>query len=163
MESPKQSDDKVQLLDYEPHYQADFKRLNTEWIERYFRLEEADLRVLDHPDEYVLRRGGHILLAACGEQMVGTCALLKMDETSYELGKMAVTPPMQGRGIGRKLAEAAIAKAWSLGARRLYLESNTQLAPALHLYYQLGFRPTTSGSPSPYERSDIQLELLLPT
>ncbi|MBC6605614.1 GNAT family N-acetyltransferase [Hymenobacter sp. BT188] len=162
MESPEQTGEpQVQLLTYEPRYQADFKRLNKEWIEHYFRVEEADLRVLDHPDEYVLQRGGHILLAAYAGRIVGTCALLRMDETSYELGKMAVTARMQGRGIGRLLAEAAIAKSRSLGARRLYLESNTKLAPALHLYHQLGFRRVTSGPPSPYERSDIQLEMLL--
>ncbi|WP_133272554.1 GNAT family N-acetyltransferase [Hymenobacter radiodurans] len=151
----------VQLLHYESKHQADFKRLNTEWIEQYFHLEPADLCVLDNPEEYVLQRGGHIFLASYGGQIVGTCALYKIDDTSFELGKMAVTAALQGRGIGRKLAEAAIAKARALGARRLYLESNTKLAPALHLYRELGFRPTISGLPSPYERSDIQLELFL--
>ncbi|GAB2470962.1 hypothetical protein GCM10011375_38360 [Hymenobacter qilianensis] len=161
MESPKLSNEDVHLLAYEAQYQDDFKRLNMAWIERYFRLEEADLRVLDHPEEYVLQPGGHIFLASYGGAIVGTCALLKRDETSYELGKMAVTPPLQGRGIGRMLAEAALTQARALGAKRLYLESNTQLAPALHLYHQLGFRPMTSGPPSPYARSDIQLELRL--
>jgi GNAT superfamily N-acetyltransferase len=151
----------VQLLDYQPSYQADFKRLNAEWIEHYFHLEAADLRVLDHPEEYVIQRGGHILLAAYAGQIVGTCALLKMDETSYELGKMAVTASLRGRGIGRQLAEAAIAKARTLGARRLYLESNTKLTPAMRLYQQLGFRHIAPPAASPYERSDIQLELLL--
>ncbi len=40
MDSLEQTEDKVQLLAYEPQYKADFKRLNAEWIEHYFRLEE---------------------------------------------------------------------------------------------------------------------------
>jgi DNA-binding MarR family transcriptional regulator/GNAT superfamily N-acetyltransferase len=153
--------DEVRLLDYTPAHQPDFKRLNVEWIERYFRVEEADLKALDHPDAYILQRGGHILLAEYGGQVVGTCALLKMDDASYELAKMAVSPTAQGLGIGFQLGQAAIAQARALGARRLYLESNTKLKPALSLYHKLGFRKTVAGQPSPYERCNIQMELLL--
>ncbi|GGG42163.1 bifunctional helix-turn-helix transcriptional regulator/GNAT family N-acetyltransferase [Hymenobacter glacieicola] len=151
----------VHIIDYAPQYQPDFKRLNAEWIERYFRLEAADLKALDHPDEYIIQRGGHILLASYQGQMVGTCALIPMVDATYELAKMAVSPAAQGLGIGWRLGEAAIAKARSLGAQRLYLESNTKLAPALSLYHKLGFRKTVSGPPSPYERCNIQMELLL--
>ena len=54
-----------------------------------------------------------------------------------------------------------MAKARALGATRLYLESNTKLGSALSLYYKLGFRKTVAGTPSPYERCNIQMELLL--
>jgi DNA-binding MarR family transcriptional regulator/predicted GNAT family N-acyltransferase len=152
----------VHVLDYAPQYQADFKQLNTEWIERYFQLEEADHKALDHPKEYILERGGHILLAEYQGRIVGTCALLKLDADTYELGKMAVSPVAQGLGIGLRLGEAILAKARDLGARRVYLESNTKLGPALSLYHKLGFRKTVSGPPSPYQRCNIQMELELP-
>jgi DNA-binding MarR family transcriptional regulator/predicted GNAT family N-acyltransferase len=151
----------VQVLDYTPQYQADFKRLNVEWIEQYFRLEPADLKALDEPDAYILQPGGHILLAAYRGEIVGTCALIKLDAQTYELAKMAVSPTAQGLGIGYRLGEAALAKARALGAGRVYLESNTKLGPALNLYYKLGFRKTVAGTPSPYERCNIQMELLL--
>jgi DNA-binding MarR family transcriptional regulator len=151
----------VQILDYKPEYQADFKRLNIEWIERYFRVEPADLKALDHPEEYILAPGGRILLARHQEQIVGTCALLNMNDDTYELAKMAVSPGVQGLGIGFRLGQAAIAQARALGARRLYLESNTKLKPALHLYHKLGFQKTVAGQPSPYERCNIQMELVL--
>lgn len=150
----------VHLVDYIPPHQADFKRLNLEWIEQYFQVEAADLKALDQPEEYILQRGGHILLASYRGAIVGTCALIKMNAHTYELAKMAVTPPAQGLGIGLRLAEAAVAKARALGATRVYLESNTKLGPALNLYYQLGFRKTVAGTPSPYERCNIQMELL---
>jgi GNAT superfamily N-acetyltransferase len=151
----------VQVLDYTPEYQADFKRLNIEWIERYFRVEPADLKALDHPEDYILAPGGRILLARHQGQIVGACALLKMDDRTFELAKMAVSPSVQGLGIGFRLGQAAIAQARALGARRLYLESNTKLKPALHLYHKLGFQKTVAGQPSPYERCNIQMELLL--
>ena len=151
----------VRLLDYQPHYQPDFKRLNVRWIEQYFRVEEADLKALDHPDEYILQRGGHILLAEYQGQIIGTCALLKMDDSTYELAKMAVSPTVQGLGIGFRLGQAAIDKARNLGAKKLYLESNTKLAPAIQLYHKLGFQKTVAGQPSPYERCHIQMELVI--
>ena len=71
----------------------------------------------------------------------------------------------------RKLAKAleyneyrnflnVIEKAKEAGFKRLYLESNTILKPAINLYYKLGFKKIT-GAPSPYERSNIQMELIL--
>ncbi|MBG8553774.1 bifunctional helix-turn-helix transcriptional regulator/GNAT family N-acetyltransferase [Hymenobacter guriensis] len=151
----------VRILDYEPRYQPDFKQLNLTWIEQYFRVEEPDLLALDHPDTYILEKGGHILLAAYQNRIVGACALLWMEDDTYELAKMAVAPTAQGLGIGFRLGEAAIAKARMLGARRLYLESNTKLKPAIQLYHKLGFQKTVAGQPSPYERCNIQMELLL--
>jgi DNA-binding MarR family transcriptional regulator/GNAT superfamily N-acetyltransferase len=149
----------VHMLAYEPQYQPDFKRLNVEWIERYFQLEEADLKALNHPDEYIIQRGGHILLAQYAGQIVGTCALIRMDDSTYELAKMAVSPTAHGLGIGERLGRAAITKAKALGASRLYLESNTKLVPAINLYHKLGFQKTVAGAPSPYERCNIQMEL----
>ncbi|MCU0634905.1 MAG: bifunctional helix-turn-helix transcriptional regulator/GNAT family N-acetyltransferase, partial [Gemmatimonadaceae bacterium] len=90
----------VQIVDYTPAFQADFRRLNVAWIERYFVLEPADLEALDHPDEKILARGGQILLAQVDGRIVGTCALLPMDAGTVELAKMAVDESMQGRGIG---------------------------------------------------------------
>ena len=74
---------------------------------------------------------------------------------------MAVSPTAQGLGIGFQLGQAAIAQARALGAKRVYLESNTKLKPALSLYHKLGFRKTVAGQPSPYERCNIQMELPL--
>ena len=74
---------------------------------------------------------------------------------------MAVSPLAQGLGIGYQLGAAALAKARALGAGRVYLESNTKLGPALNLYYKLGFHKTVADTPSPYERCNIQMDLLL--
>ena len=152
----------VQIVDYQPAHAADFRRLNQRWIEQYFRLEAADRRALDHPQEYILDRGGAIFVALCAGTVAGVCALQRMDGVrfDYELAKMAVDPQFQGRSIGYLLGQAVVERARELGARNVFLESSTVLTPALRLYEKLGFRKV-SGVPSPYERSNIQMELRL--
>ena len=150
----------IQIVEYQPGYQPSFKRLNEEWINQWFKMEEADYKSLDRPQEYILDGGGHILIALLGDEPVGTCALLQMDGATFELAKMSVSPGARGKGIGWLLGQAAVDKAKNLGAKRLYLESNTLLKPALSLYRKLGFEEV-EGATSPYERCNIQMELLL--
>lgn len=150
----------VQVIDYQPEYQQAFRELNVEWIQTWFKMEESDYKALDHPKEYILDKGGHILIALYKNEPVGACALIKMDGDVFELAKMAVSPKAKGMGIGYLLGQACIAKAKSLGATKLYLESNTILKPAISLYHKLGFKKI-AGAPSPYERCNIQMELEL--
>ncbi|MNU10588.1 hypothetical protein D3C72_2578290 [compost metagenome] len=49
-----------------------------------------------------------------------------------------------------------------MGGKKLYLESNTNLKPAIRLYEKLGFKKVT-GNLSPYKRVDIQMALDLET
>ena len=150
----------VQIVDYTPDMQPAFRRLNEEWITKYFRMEESDYKALDHPKEYILDKGGHIFMALYKGEAVGACAIIPMDDGGFELAKMAVSPRAQGLGIGFLIGQACVEKARALGARRVYLESNTTLKPAINLYHKLGFRKV-AGPPSPYERCNIQMELVL--
>lgn len=150
----------VEIIDYSPEFYDDFKRLNYEWIEKYFELEESDHQSLDHPDEKILKSGGHIFMAQYKSEIVGTCALIKLDDNTYELVKMAVAETAQGKGIGWLLGQAAINKARELKAETIFLESNTILKPAINLYQKLGFRKVV-GQPSSYQRCNIQMELKL--
>jgi DNA-binding MarR family transcriptional regulator/N-acetylglutamate synthase-like GNAT family acetyltransferase len=150
----------VKIVPYEPQYREAFKHLNEEWITQHFKMEEADHKSLDHPQEYILDKGGYIFIALYKGEPVGTCALLKTSGKVFELAKMAVSPLAKGRGIGFLLGNAAIKKARKKGAKKLYLESNTALKPAISLYHKLGFKKV-NGVPSPYERCNIQMELVL--
>lgn len=154
---------RIRIVDYTPAFQGDFRSLNEEWISTYFTMEAADYKALDHPEEYILDKGGHIYIALYDGVAVGACALIRMDDTMFELAKMAVSPKVQGKGIGFLLGEAAIARARALGASKLYLESNTRLKPAIQLYYKLGFQRLVNGRPTPYARCDIQMERDLTT
>lgn len=153
----------VQIVDYKPAYLQAFKRLNEEWISKYFKMETADHKALDNPQKNIIAKGGQILVALYNNEPVGVCALIKMDDPvyEYELAKMAVSPTAQGKNIGWLLGKAAIDKARSLGVKKLYLESNTILQPAINLYHKLGFQKVV-GHATPYERCNIQMELVIP-
>lgn len=148
------------VIDYQPEFKQAFTALNKEWISTYFKLEEADYKVLNDPDQSIIAKGGHIFVAVYEGEAVGVCALLRDTHAEYtfELAKMAVSPKVQGKGAGWLLAQAVIARAKSLGAQNLYLESNTVLKPAINLYRKLGFQEV-SVCGSPYERCNIQMVL----
>ncbi|MEO9852588.1 MAG: bifunctional helix-turn-helix transcriptional regulator/GNAT family N-acetyltransferase [Reichenbachiella sp.] len=152
----------IQIVEYESRFRSDFKKLNEEWITAYFKLEQADSIALDNPEGYILDKGGAILIALDKNEVLGVCALLKMNDENYdyELAKMAVSPMAKGKGIGSLLGKAIVDKARSLGASNIYLESNTILKPAISLYEKLGFKKV-AGHPTPYERCNIQMELKL--
>lgn len=152
----------VKIIDYKPQYQDVFRELNKEWISTYFEMEDSDYKALDHPNEYILDKGGFIMVALYEDEPMGVCAMIKMNDAEYdfELAKMAVSPKAQGKNIGFLLASAIIEKAKSKGAKRIYLESNTVLKPAINLYHKLGFQKV-AGKPTPYSRCNIQMELNL--
>ena len=154
---PMMADNDVSIVDYDARYRSDFKRLNEAWIREYFELEDADHKVLDRPD-HIIDSGGEIVFAVAGDQVLGTCALIKMEggRFDFELAKMAVDPAFRGRGIGRRLGEAIIERARELGAQTLFLESDTILGPALRLYRKLGFEEI-SRQPSPYARGNVYM------
>ncbi len=151
-------EERIRVVDFEPRHAEAFRRLNYVWIEEHFEVEGADRAALDSPKEKILDPGGAILIALDGEEVVGTCALLPHRPGVLELAKMTVAEASRGKQIGWLLGRAAIDRGRSLGARSLYLESNTRLTAALGLYRRLGFQEV-HGDPSPYARANIQMEL----
>ena len=150
----------VKIITYKPQYKQDFIRLNRQWIEAYFKLEESDLKTFAHIEEYIIGRGGQIFLAVDDEEtVVGCCALIPHPEKdSHELAKMAVSPNVQGKGIGLQLGNALLDYAGSHGVKRIFLEGNTHLKASIALYRKLGLKeiPLIDNS---YERCDILMEL----
>jgi putative acetyltransferase len=151
----------MEIVDFHPDYAAAFKALNVAWISHYFAVEAKDLEVLDNPVGKVISPGGHILMAVEAGEAIGCCALIAMPSGGFEVAKMAVTEAHKGRGIGRDLMSACIERAREAGAKRLYLETNSGLAPALGLYRSFGFRQVEPAEPSPYARADVAMELRL--
>jgi aromatic-L-amino-acid decarboxylase len=139
------------------HYVA-FKDINYAWINKYFKVEQGDLESLENPEKYFLDTGGAILLACRGDEILGTTALKPIENDSLELCKMGVSDAALGLGIGYVIGEAAIKKARELGAKRVYLETNSGLSPALNLYKKLGFSRVENFT-SPYTRADVAMEM----
>lgn len=150
----------IDIIPYESCHKEIFRSLNEEWITRYWTIESHDLDYLDRPQEYIIDKGGFIFVATYKDNPVGVCALCKMDDPlyDYELAKLAVSGAARGKGIGTMLCMAAIDKARTMGAKALFLESNTLLKAAIHTYRKLGFKELDEYHTA-YERGDIQMKL----
>lgn len=151
---------KIDIIEFEPCLASDFRRLNIEWLQRYFVIEPADELVLNKPVETIIEPGGAILFARVGGGVVGTCALITEPDNPghFELAKMAVTHVYQAQGIGRRLLHAALDKYKVLGGTHLHLETSSKLPIAIQLYSSVGFRQVDRrGGPSIYARADVYM------
>src|SRR6188768_641302 len=106
----------LSILEYRPEHQPWFEKLNRDWIEKFFWMEPIDFEVLQRPEDHIIKHGGSILMISCDQEIAGTVALKYASPGVYEFTKMAVSEKFRGQKIGQALAEAAIAKARSLGA-----------------------------------------------
>lgn len=150
----------IEIIDYSDELNEPIKTLNYEWLEKYFRVEEGDMRSLSNPKEQIIDKGGFVFYAKLNGEIVGTASLLKKADRVFELGKMAVTEKAQGYGIGKILLEHCLKIARQEGMSKLILYSNTKLEPAIHLYRKYGFIETALEM-GLYERANIKMELYL--
>ena len=67
----------ITIIPFRDNLAEAFARLNKEWIERFFRLEENDLKTLHDPHGTVLNGGGQIFLALDGDTPVGAVAAVQ--------------------------------------------------------------------------------------
>ena len=91
------------IREFLPGDESAFRRLNEEWILRYFAMEAKDEEALADPHSRILDRGGRIFFAIHQGEAVGCCALVAIGQGEFEVAKMAVTEASQGMGIGRRL------------------------------------------------------------
>ena len=152
--------EKIEIVEYKPEHQARFKQINEQWITRSFVMEEEDIKTLDDPEEYILKNGGRIFIALCDGMPAGTCAYLNMGNNIYEMIKMAVDEKFRGLKIGSRIGKESVQKIKELGARSIFLFSNTKGSPiAIELYRKLGFKEIPLGN-SEFQRADIKMELV---
>ena len=83
-------------------------------------------------------------LAASGEVwVVGrpalACMVLNPEDGRLHLGKLAVEPALQGRGLGRRMMARAEERAWELGLSFVRLETRVELAENHRFYRALGY------------------------
>ena len=85
------------------------------------------------------RPGGRLLLATAGDEAAGCVAIRPLDGGIAELKRLYVRPRFRGSGLGRRLAERAIAEARAAGYRRIRLDTLPAMAGARRLYGDMGF------------------------
>jgi GNAT superfamily N-acetyltransferase len=151
----------MEIIHFEPKYAADFKNLNIAWLEKYFWVEPHDEEVLGKPEKYIIQTGGSIFLIRENNEIIGTVALMKIEDGIFELTKMAVTPAAQGKKIGQKLMAHTLEYAKNRGWDKLIIYSNRKLENAIYIYKKFGFKEIPIEENNPYARGDIKMELVL--
>ncbi len=118
-----------------------------ELIEEYVASLNVDLAFQDiahELDSLAIEYGppaGAFLLAEEGGSRLGCVGVREFAPDTGEVKRLYVRAIARGRGLGRLLAEGAVAQARTLGYRRLVLDTLPTMAAAHSLYGALGFRP----------------------
>ena len=85
----------------------------------------------------------------------------QLDARTAEMKRLFVRPTARGQGLGRRLAEAAIAEARERGHARMVLDTiPSKMSEAVALYRELGFREIAPYYENPIDGA-LYLELVL--
>jgi ribosomal protein S18 acetylase RimI-like enzyme len=118
---------------------------------------ESELEGL--PGAYAPPRGILLLAQADGEA-AGCVGVRPLDARRCEMKRLYVRPQYRATGLGRQLAERAIAFARSAGYRSMVLDTLPQMTAAVRLYRELGFvRCAPYYDNSPINSSCLELQL----
>lgn len=148
------------IVPYQPEYKNQFITLNKAWLEEYFFVEKHDLEVFENIEDVILNPGGEIFFCLVEGEVAGTVAMQKVNDSVYEMAKLAVDKKFQGQKLSNLLVDACIDFAKRKKAEKIMLVSSTKLTPALNLYRKYNFTETPLDE-TDYHRADIQMELYL--
>ncbi len=119
-----------------------------------------DAELAGLPGKYAAPEGA-LLLAKVDGVAAGVIALRKLEPGIAEMKRLYVRPAHHGRSIGRKLAEAVLETARTLGYRRLRLDTiSGKMDTAVKLYHSMGFAEIAPYYDSPVPGTTY-LELVL--
>jgi putative acetyltransferase len=96
----------------------------------------------DIEKHYINRGGVFEVLEDAEGNLLGTVGLFPIDTEIVELRKMYFEKALRGKGYGKLTLQRMIKEARRRGFKRIYLETNSVLKEATHLYEKFGFLPT---------------------
>ena len=105
------------------------------WLEVDLCFQNFEQELAGLPGDYAPPRGR--LLIAEG---AGCVALRAIDSEVCEMKRLYLRPEHRGSGLGRRMVQAIIDEARSVGYRRMRLDTMPKMDSAQRLYASLGFR-----------------------
>jgi len=148
----------LDIIEYNDQHADDFRRLYLEWVWQHYEPSAEDMAAVNQPRQTIIAPGGAILMARLHDETIGTIALKKIDDTTVELIKLAVSPKAQGKKIGKALELSALEKARAMGFQKATLECDTKLTAAINLHTKIGFKKI--GTPCAAScRCDTRMEM----
>lgn len=122
-------------------------------IDLCFQGFDEELRPL--PGKYA-PPAGRLYLAEVDGEIAGCIALRPFAIDTCEMKRLYVRGDFRGLGLGRKLAEAVIADAVSIGYKSMRLDTLPVMGTAIDLYRSLGFKEI-----APYRENPVPGALYL--
>jgi len=153
----------LKIVNYKPIYKDHFKRLNEEWLKKYFEVEPEDKKILNNPEKVILTNEGQIIFVKTKDKIIGTTAIIKLNDRVCELTKMAISSDFQGKQAGRKLLNTAMHIARKNNYQKMVLFTSPKLEKAVALYKSAGFKEVGEipKKQQVYKRCSIQMEINL--
>lgn len=160
------------------HEMADLPTISIEALDDGFRSWKALLELLYQSFEYqreridppssLYRLDEELLAKKAGEERVFVamdrdllvgCVFARDTGTSIYLGKLAVVPHLQGRGIGRRLVQAVEELARTSGRAVVELETRIELLENRETFESYGFRKVGENAHPGYDHpTSISME-----
>jgi len=130
------------------------------WLKVDYCLKDFEAELAALPGDYAPPAGGLWLAKADGTP-AGVVGVWPLADGACEMKRLWVREGYRGHGLGRRLAEAALAGARAGGHRQMVLETLDFMAAAQALYAELGFRGAPgAGTPANVRRLACDLTAL---
>jgi ribosomal protein S18 acetylase RimI-like enzyme len=131
------------------------------WLQVDYCLKDFEAELADLPGAYAPPAGG-LWLARVDGAPAGVVGVWPLQGGACEMKRLWVREAYRGLGLGRRLAEAALAGARAGGQRQMVLETLDFMEAAQALYAEFGFRavPPEAGTPEGVRRLVCDLSAL---
>lgn len=124
-----------------------------------FYESKGELHDMDHVEQTYFEDNGTFLVMTDGNQIIGTGAIRRIDDTTCELKRVWLLFDYHGRGFGYRMLQELFIVAREKGYRRVRLETDRQAqSRAYNLYTRLGFYEIPRYSEN---EDDVAMEMVL--
>lgn len=114
-----------------------------------FDIETSESDLQDIEATYTNSGGLFAVVEDKAGNLLGTFALLRLDDKTCKLRKMYLAQQVRGLGLGRLMLERAIEAARRLRFETIVLETVSVMIEAIRLYTRMGFKPIKQEVASP--------------